>query len=197
MTTKSTKSAKNPTLLEQVQARHDERQSVVTARETELDAARKRNVQHTVKRDSGALDYDALGHIEDEHTEAALVRFLEAQAPHMEVECQAVDSYRIAETVGDLATQREALGVKRAEAVEAIRKALAEYVKAVEDVNSSLTGFIGEARRAGLIEGDVDPTLPVVMGGGMHGHPRHLTLNGERYAVLGVDLDAIVREARR
>lgn len=193
----STKKTTATTPKDQLQARLDERQGVVDARETELAEVRKRNTEHTAKRASGALDYDAPAHLQDEHQEQALVRFLGAQYPHLEVESQAVESHRLAEAVGDLVAQREAVDGKRTEAVEKIRAALAEYTEAVTAQNSELTSLIGDARRAGLIEGEADPTLPVISAGGTHGHPRRLIHQGENFAAISADTDSIIQEARR
>lgn len=191
------RSTKSKTPAATVRERLAEREGVVTARERELIEVRKRNAEHEAKQGAGALDYDALGHIEDEHKEQALVRFLEAQRPHVEVERQAVESYTLADALSDHDVQREALGVKRAATVEGIRSLLDEYAEAVTVYNGELTERIGAARRAGLIEGQADPTLPVLMGGGEYGHPRRLVIDGEHFTTLTADTDAIITEARR
>lgn len=184
---------KTQTPLGQAQASLAEREGVVNAQEQELAEVRERNAGHTVKRNSGALNYDALAHIQDEHQERALERFLEAQRPHVEVERQAVDSYTLAEALGDHAGQREALRSKHAETERKIREALDEYTEAVTAYNGELTESMGAARRAGLIDGEADPTLPVLTGGGTHGHSRRLVIDGEPFTVLSTNTDSLVR----
>lgn len=175
----------------------EERQSAFAAREQERDEAHKRNVKHEADRDAGALDYDAPGHLQDEHLEQALTRWLDAQRPHLEEARKVHESFVLAEQIGDPHAQREALSVKRAATVEGIRSLLDEYAEAVTVYNSELTGHIGTARKAGLIEGEADPTLPVLMGGGQYGHPRALIVNGERFVTVTPNTDSIITEARR
>lgn len=175
----------------------EERQSAFTAREQELSKVRKRNVKHEADRDTGALDYDAPGHLQDEHLEQALTRWLDAQRPHLDEARKVHESFVLAEKIGDPHARREALGVKRAATVEGIRSLLADYASEVEAYNAELTGHIGTARRAGLIEEQADPTLPVLMGGGEHGHPRRLVVEGEHFVTLTADADKIIQEARR
>lgn len=115
----------------------------------------------------------------------------------LEIAEQNFASWSLIEAIGDPHAPREALVVKRAATVEGIRSLLAEYAEAVTAYNSTLTGHIGAARKAGLIEGECDPTLPVSTGGGKHGHPRALIVNGERYTVLTSDTDSIIKEARK
>ena len=188
-------SKKKPSTI--VRERLAEREGVVSAREKELAEVRERLAVHSQKEAAGALDHDPLGQIEDEHQERALVRFLEAQRPHLEVEHQAVESYTLAESLADHDAQREALEVKRAATVEGIRSLLAEYTEAVTAYNAELTEHIGTARKAGLVEEQADPTLPVLMGGGTHGHPRRLVIDGEHFVTVAANADSIIREARR
>lgn len=177
--------------------RLDARRAAVEAHEArEADLAQKVDV-HQSKADSGDLAYDALQHIEDEAALAGARRWLEVQRPHLIEDQKVHQSYVLGESVGAVLAQREALDGIKAQTVETIRKALDEYTEAVEAHNSDLAGLIGDARRAGLIEGEADPTLPVLFGGGEYGHPRALIVNGERYAAVRADQEAVVREARK
>ena len=115
----------------------------------------------------------------------------------LEVAEQNFASWSLIEDIGDPHAQREALEVKRAATVEGIRSLLAEYAEAVAAYNSTLTGHIGTARKAGLVEGEADPTLPVLSGGGAHGHPRRLVIEGEHFVTLTADIDKIIKEATR
>lgn len=153
--------------------------------------------EHKRKADAGDLSYQAVEHIEDEAQLAGERRWLEAQRPHLIEDQKVHQSHVLADSVGAVLAQREALGGIKAQTVETIRKALDEYTEAVEEHNSDLAGLIGNARKAGLIEGEADPTLPVLFGGGEHGHPRALIVNGERYAAVRADQEAVVREARK
>lgn len=175
----------------------EERQSAFTARERERDEVHKRNVKHEADRDAGALDYDAPGHLQDEHLEQALTRWLDAQRPHLDEARKVHESFVLAEQISDPHAQREALSAKRAATVEGIRSLLAEYAEAVTEYNSTLTEHIGTARRAGLIEEQADPTLPVLMGGGEYGHPRRLVVEGEHFVTVTANTDKIIQEARR
>lgn len=143
--------------------------------------------------DTGALGYDALRHIQAEAELKAERLWLEVQRPQL-VEARKVhESFLLSEALSDHGDQRDALRVKRTEVEETIGKALAEYVEAVTAYNGELTERIGAARKAGLIEGEADPTLPVLMGGGEYKHPRHLSIDGERFTVLSADTDSLVQ----
>ena len=107
------------------------------------------------------------------------------------------ESYVLAEALGDHDAQREALSAKRAATVEGIRSLLAEYAEAATAYNAELTEHIGKARQAGLIEGEADPTLPVLMGGGEYGHPRRLVIDGEHFVTVAANADSVIWEARR
>lgn len=153
--------------------------------------------EHQRKADAGDLGYDSLRHIQAEAELKAERRWLEVQRPHLDEARKVHGSYVLAETLGDLDAQLEALGVMRAATVEGIRSLLAEYTEAVTAYNGELTEHIGTARKAGLIEGEADPTLPVLMGGGEYGHPRRLVIDGEHFVTVAANTDSIIREARR
>lgn len=172
-------------------------QGAVKAHEEREQALALEVEEHQRKADAGDLDYDALRAIQAEAELSAERRWLEVQRPH-EVEARKVhESFVLAEALGDHDAQREALGVKRAATVEGIRSLLAEYAETVTAYNSELTRHIGTARKAGLIEGECDPTLPVLMGGGEYGHPRRLVIDGEHFVTVAANTDFIFREARR
>lgn len=153
--------------------------------------------EHQREADAGDLGYDSLRHIQAEAELKAERRWLEVQRPHLDEARKVHESYVLAEALGDHDAQRYALGVKRAATVEGIRSLLVEYAEAVTAYNAELTGHIGTARKAGLIEGEADPTLPVLMGGGQYGHPRALIVNGERFVTVTPNTDSINTEARR
>lgn len=172
-------------------------QGAVKAHEEREQALALEVEEHQRKADAGDLDYDALRAIQAEAELSAERRWLEVQRPH-EVEARkAHESFVLAEKIGDPHTQREALSAKRAATVEGIRSLLAEYAEAVTAYNSTLTEHIGTARKAGLIEGEADPTLPVLMGGGEYGHPRRLVVEGEHFVTVTANSDKIIQEARR
>lgn len=174
-----------------------EYQAAVTAHEERERKLSSEVEEHQRKADAGDLDYDSLGHIQAEAELRAEHRWLEVQRPHLAEARKVHDSFILADSVGDLLSQREALEGKREESIAKVREALDEYAEAVTAYNSELTGHIATARQAGLIEGEADPTLPVLMGGGEHGHPRALIVSRERYAALTADADKITQEARR
>lgn len=193
----STKTTKAPSELEQATARRDEIRAAleeVRAFRTESQATVERI---DADRAAGKLGTDYAGrtaavqHVADaEDQEGHLLDLLTVAE-------QSVESFALADALGGLSDQREALAGKRAQTVESIRANLADYAEAVRAYNSELTGHIGAARRAGLIEGQADPTLPVLMGGGEHGHPRRLVAHGEHFTTVHADTDSIIREARR
>lgn len=153
--------------------------------------------EHERKADAGDLEYDALRHIQAEAELKAERRWLEVQRPHLDEARKVHESYVLAEALGDHDAQREALSAKRAATVEGIRSLLAEYVADVEKYNAELTEHIGKARQAGLVEEQADPTLPVLMGGGTHGHPRRLVIDGEHFVTVAANTDSIIREVHR
>jgi hypothetical protein len=147
--------------------------------------------------DAGDLGYDALRHIQAEAELRAERLWLEVQRPHL-VEARKVhESFVQSEAVATVLALHAAVPAAKAETVAKIREALDEYREAVSAYNSELTEHIGAARKAGLIEGEADPTLPVLMGGGEYGHPRRLVIDGEHFVTVTVNTDSIIQEARR
>lgn len=188
---------KSPTPAEVAGERVEKYATAVKAHEEREQALTLEVEEHQRKADAGDLDYDALRAIQAEAELSAERRWLEVQRPHLDEARKVHESFVLAEAVGDHDAQREALGLKRAATVESIREALAEYVREVEAYNAELTEHIGTARRAGLIEEQADPTLPVLMGGGEHGHPRRLVVEGEHFVTVTANTDMIIQEARR
>ncbi|MEY8655212.1 hypothetical protein [Brachybacterium paraconglomeratum] len=172
-------------------------QAAITAYEEREQALAAEVEGHQRKADAGDLDYDALRHIQAEAELKAVRRWLEVQRPHEDEAERVHQSFVLAEKIGDPHAQREAVESKRAATVEGIHSLLDEYAEAVTAYNSTLTAHIGTARRAGLIEEQADPTLPVLMGGGEYGHPRRLVVEGEHFVLLAADTDKIIQEARR
>lgn len=171
--------------------------AAITAYEEREQALAAEVEGHQRKADAGDLDYDALRHIQAEAELKAVRRWLEVQRPHEDEARKVHESFVLAEKIGDPHAQPEALSAKRAATVEGIRSLLAEYASEVETYNAALTEHIGTARRAGLIEEQADPTLPVLMGGGEYGHPRRLVVEGEHFVTVTANTDKIIQEARR
>ena len=172
-------------------------QGAVKAHEEREQALALEVEEHQRKADAGDLDYDALRAIQAEAELSAERRWLEVQRPHEDEARKVRESFVLAEQIGDPHAQREALSAKLAVTVEGIRSLLAEYASEVETYNAALTEHIGTARRAGLIEEQADPTLPVLMGGGEYGHPRRLVVEGEHFVTVTANTDKIIQEARR
>ena len=189
MTTKT----KSKTPAEVAGERLAEYQAAVTAHEERERKLSAEVEEHQRKADAGDLDYDSLGHIRAEAGLRAERRWIEVQRPHLTEARKVHDSFVLADSVGDLLSRREALEGKREESIAKVRKALDEYAEAVTAYNSELTEHIATARQAGLIEDEADPTLPVLMSGGTHGHPRRLVIEGEHFTVLSTNTDPLVR----
>lgn len=196
MSTRTTKT-KTPTPAEAAKERRDE----IAASRDQVREFKAGELAKVAKIDgdraAGKLGTDFTGR----STAVANVTDAEDQEQYLvellEVAEQNFASWSLIEEIGDPHAPREALGVKRAATVESIRAALTEYAEEVTAYNSTLAEHIGTARRAGLIEGECDPTLPVAMGGGQYGHPRALIVNGERFVTVTPNTDSIITEARR
>ena len=198
MSTRTTKTkTKTKTPAEVAGERVEKYATAVKAHEEREQALTVEVEEHQRKADAGDLGYDSPRHIQAEAELKAERRWLEVQRPHLDEARKVHESFVLAEKIGDPHTQREALSAKRAATVEGIRSLVAEYTEAVTAYNSTLTEHIGTARKAGLIEEQADPTLPVLTGGGEYGHPRRLVIEGEHFVTLTADTDAIIREARR
>lgn len=153
--------------------------------------------EHQRKADAGDLGYDSLRHIQAEAELKAERRWLEVQRPHLDEARKVHESFVQSEAVATVLALHAAVPAAKAETVAKIREALDEYREAVSAYNSELTEHIGAARKAGLIEGEADPTLPVLMGGGEYGHPRRLVIDGEHFVTVTANTDKIIQEARR